>query len=923
MTVSDKRIVKVGSRLAKYIGTKATREQKLQAASMQVEFSLRDTLIMLSYLGRDPDEDVASKARRNLIPAARSWYTRPDRPELPEPIQEVVLKVIERVGLGEDEKASAELAGVVEGNIGLFGLGEMIQAVDHNNRTVCITLRRNGDATRVFTERGRVVGAVCGDQDGLEVLYQAFGWPDATFTYAHEPPGPFMNRIHANTLNLVMDALERAPEQDAYASDVSLAWKVQGNLQAMNIFEIAEIFEMNSKQALCRLIRDDEEEGIIFFNSGRVVNATLRNMNGMDAACHLLAWPSARFVVTRGGETVPEVIHIGMQNLIIEAMRLLDEGVTASDRIGSELELINELFEGQDIVTLPVLDRVRLVFGDDENVREILEEDANPVVRKAVKVKISKTVHKYLSVAAGQDVRLQAARGRVPLSTTEKLVLLTYLSHDESQEIRDEAKNTLASLDFSTFHKGFGSDLHPAVMDFLVREAVRQEGLIRTACAHENIREDTALHVLDNWKSREILQALVDNSKLLERSPAVTGKLYGLVLEDAVLKRRIDTFEASLLEGLGTVKVEGPLSMCGLSGLIGAARHGARSGTIHLQGLRQEGQVFFRRGKIIGALAGSLEGRPALEKLLKSGDPRFRYVLRTHYHVENIDHALVEDLLNTPAARPFHDQQARSGLRLVTGDPRAIDIFEILDAFEGTPVPVKLTWMCEEGKGEIYRDHSRVLHAHVDGKANPYLAMAAVMSWSEQRFMVRYADEEVPVTVDKPLGEFFTESLKEVDEEVKKVARPGELPEWELSEAEYQSLYHRILQMGVADRIKLAFLGSREAREILVRDPNKLIALAAVKSPKVQDTEIESISKSRAVCEDVLRQIASTKEWVKSYSVKVNLVGNSKTPVPIALNLLTHLREYDLRRIAKSKDVSSVVATQARRLADVKADRGT
>ncbi|GEM_PF-3683338 len=67
MTVSDKRIVKVGSRLAKYIGTKATREQKLQAASMQVEFSLRDTLIMLSYLGRDPDEDVASKARRNLI----------------------------------------------------------------------------------------------------------------------------------------------------------------------------------------------------------------------------------------------------------------------------------------------------------------------------------------------------------------------------------------------------------------------------------------------------------------------------------------------------------------------------------------------------------------------------------------------------------------------------------------------------------------------------------------------------------------------------------------------------------------------------------------------------------------------------------------------------------------------------------------
>jgi hypothetical protein len=128
--------------------------------------------------------------------------------------------------------------------------------------------------------------------------------------------------------------------------------------------------------------------------------------------------------------------------------------------------------------------------------------------------------------------------------------------------------------------------------------------------------------------------------------------------------------------------------------------------------------------------------------------------------------------------------------------------------------------------------------------------------------------------------------------------------------------------MGVAEKIKLAFLGSKEAREILVRDANRLIAVAAVKSPKIQETEIESITKSRAVCEDVLRQIASTKEWMKSYTVKLNLAGNSKTPVPIALNMLNHLRETDLRRIAKSKDVSSVVASQARRLAEVKADRG-
>src|SRR5208283_2358558 len=113
-----------------------------------------------------------------------------------------------------------------------------------------------------------------------------------------------------------------------------------------------EIFEMNSKQAVCRLKRDGEE-GDLYFKRGRIVNASLGSLGGMDAAYRILAWPNAHFSISRGGEEVPEEIHAGMQNLIIEAMRLLDEGVTVTERIASELALINELFEGQDVVTLP------------------------------------------------------------------------------------------------------------------------------------------------------------------------------------------------------------------------------------------------------------------------------------------------------------------------------------------------------------------------------------------------------------------------------------------------------------------------------------------------------------------------------------------------------------------------------------------
>jgi hypothetical protein len=918
MSDPDKRIVTISSRIAKFIGAKATREKKLQAASMQAEFTLRDTLVILCYLAREPDPEIAEQARRNLIPAARNWSSRPDRPELPEPIHEIVMKVLERVGHGEQKEAAAEEEQAVTGNIGLLGLGEIIQSVDHNNRTIAIMLDHGGEKATVYTEKGKVVGAVAGDKDGMEALYRAFGWMDASFRYLHTPPGDFANRIKANTLTLVMDALEYAPDEDPFQDESSRSWRVFGRLKIMNLFEIAEIFEMNSKQAVCQLVHEGDE-GYLYFNNGRIINAALKDMTGLDAACHLLAWPNAAFSIYRGGESVEEVIHVGMQNLIIEAMRLLDEGVTVTDRIASELAMINELFDGSDIVSLPVLEKVRLVFSEDQQVREALEQDANPLVRKAIKVKISKTVHKYLNPATDHADRLKAAHGLVPLSTTEKLVLLTYLSHDDSQELRETAKKTLESLDVPTYRKGFGSDLHPAVMDFLVRETIREESVLKMAVASENILEETALFILDNLKSPDILSTMLENKKLLERSPLVVSKLAEVAGDEEKFKTRIQWMEESLLAGQTEILVSGPLRLVGLSGLLHAARQGTRSGTIAVESAVEAGRVFFRRGKIIGATWGTLEGVPALEKALSNKDLRFRYSLRTYFHKENLEVQAAEEVLNRPEAGPIVDPESTSSIRLISGSTQAMDIYEVLYAFEGTPVPVSISVVCEEGSGELYRDRSRILHAGVKGMADPYKAMAAMLSWNSTRFIARQALGEFPVTVDKTLQDFFTDSMRLMPEELTRLTKPGDMPEWELSEDEYQSLYNRVLNMGVGEKVKLAFTGNKEARDILIRDANKMVAMAVVKSPKIQENEIEAISKSRQVAEDVLRHIATTKEWIKSYQIKYNLSSNPKTPLPLAMKLLVQLREPELKKLAKDKGVSQFLATQARRLAEAKA----
>ena len=58
-------------------------------------------------------------------------------------------------------------------------------------------------------------------------------------------------------------------------------------------------------------------------------------------------------------------------------------------------------------------------------------------------------------------------------------------------------------------------------------------------------------------------------------------------------------------------------------------------------------------------------------------------------------------------------------------------------------------------------------------------------------------------------------------------------------------------------KIKLARMGNKEARGLLVRDRNKLVATAAIRSPKMTENEVESFAKARNVSDEVLRIIAS------------------------------------------------------------------
>ena len=125
-------------------------------------------------------------------------------------------------------------------------------------------------------------------------------------------------------------------------------------------------------------------------------------------------------------------------------------------------------------------------------------------------------------------------------------------------------------------------------------------------------------------------------------------------------------------------------------------------------------------------------------------------------------------------------------------------------------------------------------------------------------------------------------------------------------------LYAKLAQMTVSQKIRAATLGSAGERLILVRDPNRLVATAAVKSPLMRENEAVQISASRTVSDDVLRQIALNREFTRSYQVRINLVMNPRTPLTFATRFVPHLRDSDLRVLSKSKNISQSIAQLVR-----------
>jgi hypothetical protein len=136
-----------------------------------------------------------------------------------------------------------------------------------------------------------------------------------------------------------------------------------------------------------------------------------------------------------------------------------------------------------------------------------------------------------------------------------------------------------------------------------------------------------------------------------------------------------------------------------------------------------------------------------------------------------------------------------------------------------------------------------------------------------------------------------------------------------------QTLLQQIGRMNVSQRVQFAMKGGSEARRTLIRDSNKVVQRAVLQSPRLTDQEVESYASMTNLTDEILRLIATNRNFRKNYTVVRNLMNNPKTPLDVTLHMLPILNAIDLKKLSMNKNVPETLRTSASKLIRTRADQ--
>lgn len=123
----------------------------------------------------------------------------------------------------------------------------------------------------------------------------------------------------------------------------------------------------------------------------------------------------------------------------------------------------------------------------------------------------------------------------------------------------------------------------------------------------------------------------------------------------------------------------------------------------------------------------------------------------------------------------------------------------------------------------------------------------------------------------------------------------------------------QLASLPVPARIKIAMLGTREQRGVLIRDSNRVVSTAVLSSPKLSESEVENFARMTNVSADVLRIIGTNRAWLRNYAILAALVRNPRTPPAISLSMVPRLQERELKALTVDRNVPEALRVLSRK----------
>ncbi len=124
---------------------------------------------------------------------------------------------------------------------------------------------------------------------------------------------------------------------------------LSGVLSFIGLGEVLQLVGSNGSSGELRLISErSPEPGRIYFLKGNIINAQCGDLRGIDAAYALFGWADAGYEFRQGNPDVPQIITTSRMEIILDGLRMVDDGITRG--LGEE-EVSEDKSEGR----IPVL----------------------------------------------------------------------------------------------------------------------------------------------------------------------------------------------------------------------------------------------------------------------------------------------------------------------------------------------------------------------------------------------------------------------------------------------------------------------------------------------------------------------------------------------------------------------------------------